>query len=190
MAIPMTDRFNTAERDTAFRNRIQARMLDNAQAAYLATPLANGTLQAKRLALASAIQKDAAPYVSPFAWWMVSIASYTVPEDITDTQITNNLQVTGAHDQLADQLIPTAAVVIPESSGVTAVGAAITSVASINHGLGSTPTADKFWFAFAADPLAAGHCWASSITSTTFTLNLKAAPGGAGTSVAWRVRAT
>lgn len=73
------------------------------------------------------------------------------------------------------------------NSGTTAFGAAATSVTSIAHGLDVTPAAKDFSLQFVADPLAAGHAWVSSITSTTFTLNIKAAPGGAGTTVGWQV---
>jgi hypothetical protein len=192
VAIPMPDRYNAAEVNEAFRQRVQARMNDNALAAYTTTALTDGRKQAKRLALAAAILAERGQansrYVSAFAWWLVSISSYTTVDDITDQQIINNLNVTGAHDQLADQLIADTAVVVSEAQGVVAVGAAVTSVTSVAHNLGVAPTADKFWFAFAADPLAAGFPWASAITTTTFTLNVKAAPGGAGTSVAWHVR--
>lgn len=75
-----------------------------------------------------------------------------------------------------------------ESAGTTAFGAAVTSVATIAHNLNVTPTAKDFSLQFAADPLAAGHAWVSSITSTTFTLNVKTAPGGAGTTVGWQVQ--
>lgn len=74
-----------------------------------------------------------------------------------------------------------------ENAGTTAFGAAVTSVTAIAHGLDVTPVARDFRLDYAADPLAAGHIWVSSITSTTFTLNIKAAPGGAGTTVAWRI---
>lgn len=73
------------------------------------------------------------------------------------------------------------------NSGTTAFGAAVTSVTAIAHGLDVTPAARDFRLNFAADPLAAGHAWVSAITATTFTLNVKTAPGGAGTTVAWAV---
>jgi hypothetical protein len=77
---------------------------------------------------------------------------------------------------------------VTESSGTVAFGAAITSVTGVAHGLSVTPAAKDFSLQFAADPLAAGHAWVSAITSTDFTLNLKAAPGGAGTTVAWQAQ--
>lgn len=75
-----------------------------------------------------------------------------------------------------------------ESSGTTAFGAAVTSVTGIAHGLSQAPAAKNFKFSFTADPLAAGFPWPSAITSSTFTLNLKTAPGGAGTTVAWQAQ--
>lgn len=66
-----------------------------------------------------------------------------------------------------------------------AIGAAVTSVTAIAHNLAIQPTADDFRFVFTQDPLLSRVCWASAITSTTFTLNCTPAPGGAGTSVAW-----
>jgi hypothetical protein len=75
-----------------------------------------------------------------------------------------------------------------ENAGTTAFGAAVTSVTSIAHGLDVTPAAKDFSLQFVADPLVAGHPWVSAITSTTFTLNVKAAPGGAGTTVGWQVQ--
>lgn len=71
------------------------------------------------------------------------------------------------------------------AKGTQVIGAAVTSVAGIAHGLAIQPTADDFRFSFTADPLACKQPWASSITSTTFTLNVGTAPGGAGTTVAW-----
>lgn len=96
-----------------FRDRVQSRMLDLAQAAYTA-PVVTGSskmdgttpLQTKRLKLASLLQVDPTSYITPFAWWMVSISSYTTPDDITDQQIINNLQLTGSFDQIADQVLP------------------------------------------------------------------------------------
>lgn len=75
-----------------------------------------------------------------------------------------------------------------ENSGTTAFGAAVTSVTSIAHGLNVTPAAKDFNLQYVADPLAGGHAWVSSITSTTFSLNVKTAPGGAGTTVGWQVQ--
>jgi hypothetical protein len=75
-----------------------------------------------------------------------------------------------------------------ENSGTTAFGAAVASVASIAHGLNVTPAAKDFNLQYVADPLAGGHPWVSSITSTTFTLNITTTPGGSGTTVGWQVQ--
>jgi hypothetical protein len=75
-----------------------------------------------------------------------------------------------------------------ENAGTTAFGAAVTSVTSIAHGLNVTPAAKDFNLTFAADPLSARTTWVSAITSTTFTLNVVPAAGGAGTTVGWQVQ--
>lgn len=112
MSIPLDTRKSMAERDDIFRARIASRVLDVALDAYDNPPVTGvsvtsppTTKQDKREKLASLVIQDVMSYVTPFAWWMVSISSYTVPEDITDPQIINNIQVTGAFDQIADQIL-------------------------------------------------------------------------------------
>jgi hypothetical protein len=158
---------------------------------YLAYAVTTGTdpMPAKRRALEAAIVAAPDAYVTRFAFMSLSTTTITTLDDYTPTVGTSTINQSN-FDMMADLIIPTESLnLTTQARGLTAVGAAVTAVTSIAHGLGVTPTADDFWFAFAADPLAAGHCWASAITSTTFTLNTKAAPGGAGTTVAWSVAA-
>lgn len=105
MAIDLVIRASTAERDEQFRGRVRSRMIDLAMSAPGATVRTPADAQARRLALAKAIALDTAPYVASFAWWLVSISSYNIVEDITDQQMINNLQLTGAFDTLADLLM-------------------------------------------------------------------------------------
>lgn len=105
MTLNLNDQHRLATAQEDFLDRVTAASFSAAVWAYSQPPLSNSTQQAQRVALYSALFKDA-EYATPiFAWLCASANVVNVVADLTDAFLLNHVQ--SLFDSVAQQIMPT-----------------------------------------------------------------------------------
>lgn len=106
MAIPLADQYSLALRQDDFRSRVGAALMATSITAFGAGPLPDGTAQAQRVKLASAVLRDVGAYLTQFAWIVVTRPGLASQDALTDQFIESTVEQ--VFDPAAAQLFPAA----------------------------------------------------------------------------------